>query len=71
MRIIETDTNEQGQTVYMLQMSNATGTLIIATVIGPNRITARYLLSGKGLTARNALAVRKLVCERIANERQS
>ena len=53
MKVIESDTNENGQTVYLLEKNNATKTLITATVIGLAKFRFRYLLTGKPLTARD------------------
>lgn len=66
MRIIETDTNESGQTTYLLEKGNATGTLIVATITGPAKIRFRYLLTNKPLTARDTVTAWRTVNERKA-----
>lgn len=67
MRIIESDRNDNGQRTYLLEKGNATGTLIIATVIGPAKIRFRYLLSGKPVTIRDNVQAFRLVSERETN----
>lgn len=61
MQVIETDTNKTGQTTYLLEKANATGTLIVATVTGPAKISFRYLLTGKMLTARDTVTAWRTV----------
>lgn len=65
MRVIETDTNENGQETYLLEKGNASGTLIVATVTGPAKIRFRYLLTDKPLTARDTVTAWRAVNERI------
>lgn len=53
MRVIESDTNDNGQRTYLLEKNDKGKTLIVATVIGYGKFSFRYLLTDRPLTARD------------------
>ena len=68
MKVIESDTNETGQTFYILEKNNAAKTLITATVIGRTKFKFRYLLTGKPLTARDTSIAWRAVIDRAVTD---
>lgn len=64
MRVIESDTNDNGQRTYLLEKNDKSKTLIVATVIGYAKFSFRYLLTGKPLTARDTSVAWRTVIDR-------